>query len=1371
MVKILLTLLFANSLIAHDSNEHHADGGIHHSPTTSEFNENPTAPYDYFANFEGNYTDTDGDGMTDVAEQRYNFNPYDPKSRPVDIGYFYEQGSHIGIVDSQPTGSPDDLMYFRFNNWPEDLENQYKDIIVHLMPLLFRMVGEPANKQIIDIYNRGKGSVSSWTVSNKGKTMMASEWYNPKMFIHELLHAWKGKYTFTNKGGSSDTSWRHTKDTAGFEEGSADGLTIEIIHEFIDCYPNHQMSKFCTSSVQSLRTGTTSTFDFSHGDQFMSGGNLWHDPSSIHHRYAVAGDTFRILTAHDEFFMRKALDNYYAKIDADIKYRPSAENLIEVFAEVLPEVNGVDTKKFLENLPWMSGKNIPNQLHIANMENHQGWGGGQPSIYPAFANKNGKTYQYYAKRSSLENHGLPTWLKYYEDSNGYMWPDHMNQPFEVKINTIFGELVDTINETTSNNYDSNGKPRDLGRVRPATLARSNWPVGLYKQTITFTEYAKHTEHASTDSYFFGYENFSQDKAEFVIILGVDCEVAEKVVFRLNDYHQTSEIVNGCAVFRTNKIPTNSKFIVEFDVFDLNGSQQTYKRAVIKSAYTRDMYLQHSYVVVDRDFNGIEDIYEENVDSLKNPNHLKYQDVLKNSHPMVESMNGNLHNNVKVTLESNGILLSSEGADRMYVFDQTGKQIHGLTNKSSGETKIYLLDFDKFEIEKKIHQLKVRTIKKVNGKNANSPLRIFNVQEILDGKSKEDKDFEFVDENFVHNATDLNITSVVGGIKLTWKLFENEIPKIVLHNRTSKIADRKASGFVIDYEKLQLNGTEEISAYFEVLDKTEKQFFYRTKEFTFKLSDFKSAEEIEKDKLIQKYTRLVDNNNLPMFDVAVHYNGIQFDFNTTENEIGVLNIINKGRSSDFLEYDKFNLKGDEVISLYVEFFTNKVSNKETMIVTDKFDLDLSIFLSEYLTKKNAMETKFAVYADENGSTKCTITPHENGGVFFEWDDAEGLVSTFAVFKNGEFLTSKSGGSMFLSYKELKLNGTETINVRHAVKTLTGERVFYSSSTFIDLNDHKFVPESKWNDEFFSFVDENNNPKFEIVNSRSYNEGIAFKVKNTENFIGLLFVTHGGRDARCLLRGDHPRGFGEFNLKPTTDSDTFKRNPNIELSIMVFDKLGYREENFHWESNVVIIDTTSYQTTKKDNTDNSAIDDNNTKITKDPPFEDYHTTIAALKKQTKDLSALLKKFEEELSEKNETLSKKQSIIHNLGNRIEDLQSNLNKEIETKNLLKVQNDNIIHNYNSVSYELDMTTKQLQKAIQVARVPFINGWIYDPQNGWLFTNANLYPMVYSHKVRSWNQFELGSSNPRYFFNHRSQKREAWDALPKKNNTEIAQQ
>ena len=180
-------------------------------------------------------------------------------------------------------------------------------------------------------------------------------------------------------------------------------------------------------------------------------------------------------------------------------------------------------------------------------------------------------------------------------------------------------------------------------------------------------------------------------------MGVDCEVAEKVVFRLNDYHHTSEIVNGCAIFRTNKIPRNSKFIAEFDVFDVNGSKQTYKRAVIKTAYTRDMLLQHSFVVVDRDFNGIEDIYEENVNPIKNPNYVKYKDIVKSNHPMLLSLNQNYHNNVTITLKSDGILIGSDDVNTIYVFDQNDNQLRGLTNKSSGSTKAYLLNFPRIVV--------------------------------------------------------------------------------------------------------------------------------------------------------------------------------------------------------------------------------------------------------------------------------------------------------------------------------------------------------------------------------------------------------------------------------------------------------------------------------------------------------------------------------------------------------------------------------------------------------------------------------------------------------------------------------------------------
>ena len=250
---------------------------------------------------------------------------------------------------------------------------------------------------------------------------------------------------------------------------------------------------------------------------------------------------------------------------------------------------------------------------------------------------------------------------------------------------------------------------------------------MYKQTITFTEYAKHTDDAISDKYFFGYENFSQDKQnEFVIMLGVDCEVAEKVLFRLGDYHQTAEIVNGCAIFRTNKIPTNSRFIAEFDVFDINGSKQTYKRSGNQTAYTRDMYLQHSYVVIDRNFNGIEDIYEDDeIVSLKNPNHLKYDDIRRNSHPMFLSFNDNLHNDVTVTLQSDGIMLSSKTAKYMYVFDEKDNQL-SVPDQSTSQELRRLVEFSRYPKDS-ISKIKVRTTQVINGKTVKSPMRVFLVQ--------------------------------------------------------------------------------------------------------------------------------------------------------------------------------------------------------------------------------------------------------------------------------------------------------------------------------------------------------------------------------------------------------------------------------------------------------------------------------------------------------------------------------------------------------------------------------------------------------------------------------------------------------------------
>ena len=53
---------------------------------------NETAPNQAFYYVTGDFTDTDGDGMTDVAEKKFGYDPNDPISFPIET-YFLDENS------------------------------------------------------------------------------------------------------------------------------------------------------------------------------------------------------------------------------------------------------------------------------------------------------------------------------------------------------------------------------------------------------------------------------------------------------------------------------------------------------------------------------------------------------------------------------------------------------------------------------------------------------------------------------------------------------------------------------------------------------------------------------------------------------------------------------------------------------------------------------------------------------------------------------------------------------------------------------------------------------------------------------------------------------------------------------------------------------------------------------------------------------------------------------------------------------------------------------------------------------------------------------------------------------------------------------
>ena len=141
-------------------------------------------------------------------------------------------------------------------------------------------------------------------------------------------------------------------------------------------------------------------------------------------------------------------------------------------------------------------------------------------------------------------------------------------------------------------------------------------------------------------------------------------------------------------------------------------------------------------------------------------------------------------------------------------------------------------------------------------------------------------------------------------------------------------------------------------------------------------------------------------------------------------------------------------------------------------------------------------------------------------------------------------------------------------------------------------------------------------------------------------------------------------------------------------------------------------------------------------------------------------------EELTSEN---AKLQGKVKSLNGKV----TGLEKEVATLNSenegLRGQIKNLREDNQNLNYEITVTNEHLQKAIRVAETPFINGWVYDPEKGWLFTDADRFPLIYTHKDQTWHYYELGSSKPRYFFNYKSQEWVAWDAIPSESDQVVA--
>ena len=676
-----------------------AGGSLRRSPILCELllrpaeTLNPTAPNDLTVHLSGDFTDTDGDGMTDEAERKYRFDSQDALSFPTEpeltagahperhaiedsgVGAYYEVGpGRINIRWTDPEdsnyslrlkteGSDDWNIYYgghdresagvelsafnlrgdealagRFSKYaldrsfvshspsfvidlsavefpkpsvpgdpsnrisytfssdfPPEAENQYREFLKRVFPLLYKYLGPPG--ETLNVFIDYVENRRYFTVLDNGRTLRTDARFIPRLIVHEFVHVWKGRYAITR-----DENWEYDDSLTGFEEATAEGMAFEIIHEYARSYPDDPATiQLLEGRPSQYWSSGTTRYDAIKNLRWTGAGDFRNPPSGSPRRYAIAATTFQTMVRENPGFMREFMSLYYETIRSDSDWRPNRADLVDMWETLAPELNGYPLGESLDTLPVFNGRQLDEGAYVLWVTQTYGKTGEQHFAL-AYAVPNGRVWVL----TEDEVKEVPEWLSTSLRDDGWHIIDTQGASFAVEVADAHGQEYATYNFETEWDRRPDGAPSGFGWYSPEELDMENFPIGLYKETVTFTDYVEHDEGARDSFYFFGLKEFEQAKErDYVIMIGVDGAPEGTALIEILGEEHTAPISNGAAIFSSTKWPFDIQGRFPITITNAEGESRDYYRTLIEAG-TSHGFFQHQFIIVDSDFNGVED---------------------------------------------------------------------------------------------------------------------------------------------------------------------------------------------------------------------------------------------------------------------------------------------------------------------------------------------------------------------------------------------------------------------------------------------------------------------------------------------------------------------------------------------------------------------------------------------------------------------------------------------------------------------------------------------------------------------------------------------------------------------------------------------
>ena len=518
-----------------------------------------------------------------------------------DYPYFNIDLSEIEFPKPSVVGDPGNrLSYTLRSGFTKRIKQEYTEFLNRAFPIVYEYLGPPAETFTIQI--RGtRTQDGSFEVIDDGRTLLTDSSFIPRLIVHELVHAWKGPYTIT-----SDENWDYDDSLSGFEEGMAEAVAFEIIQEYVRSYPDH------SATLEVLRNRPhqywaiyTTNYDAIKNVRWTGAGDFWTHTDGPPNRYTISAATVQMMLKENPDAMKEFMSQYYETIQEDPGWRPNRDDIIDMWEAVAPELNGYPLGEYLDALPVFNGRKLDEGIYVLEVIRSYGEGGDQ-QFAVSYAAPDG-TLEWGLKEYELDD--IPEWIRWSRGDDGYVYIDTQDSSFTVEVTDAYGLSSSVYYFRTNRERNPDGTPRSLGWYYADELEMEKFPVGLYRETVTFTDYIEHDEGARESFYFFGLQGFEQSKRnEYVIIIGVDGVPEGTAEIVIDGVSHTAPIENGAAVFKSREWPFDMQGRFPITITNAESVSQSYYRTLLEAG-TLHGYFQHQFIIVDTDFNGVEDQFE------------------------------------------------------------------------------------------------------------------------------------------------------------------------------------------------------------------------------------------------------------------------------------------------------------------------------------------------------------------------------------------------------------------------------------------------------------------------------------------------------------------------------------------------------------------------------------------------------------------------------------------------------------------------------------------------------------------------------------------------------------------------------------------